>query len=134
MQALTAEAETEAIESLRVAMVQNLGYPDDHPLARSVRQVATDACISSGESILPVLLRLGRPEPWQFLANIVLVAGEIAPEDERVKSLLEDAARHPEPGVRMRVVMAVRCHDSLWARSLIASMATDPDPSVRELL
>lgn len=122
------------IERVKSAIIQNLGYSSDHPLAPSVRQAAVDACIVAGKPILPLLLRLGKPEPWQFLANIVLAAGTIAPEDESVQSLLKDAARHPEPGIRMRVVMAIGDHDSSWAQALMASMATDPDPSIRELL
>lgn len=134
LQVLAARVGTEVVENLQIALVQNLGYQSKHPLAQTVRQAAVEACVATGKPILPLLLQLGKPEPWQFLANIVLVAGTIAPENKAVQSLLEDAARHPEPGVRMRVIMAVNDHDSSWAQALMISMAADPDPSVCELL
>ncbi|MDI6735420.1 MAG: hypothetical protein QME42_04365 [bacterium] len=121
------------VNELLIAIVWNLGYAQPHPLAHKIRSAAVKACIALGETILPILLRIYEPKPWQFYANIVLVAGSIAPENPQVKILLEKAAKSHEFGVREYVLQTIALHNSTWAKEIVLSMLYDHEPSVRSL-
>ncbi len=121
------------VNELLIYIVWNLGYTQPHPLAYEVREAALRSCIALGQTILPILMRIHEPKPWQFYANIVLAAGSIAPENPQVKTLLEKAAKSHEPGVREYVLRTIASHNSTWAKEIFLPMLYDSDPSVRTL-
>jgi hypothetical protein len=119
-------------------LVWNLGYIRPHPLARSVRQAALDACVLAGEPILPILKRPCLDEPenlaWQFRANILLVLGRIAPEDGVVRDILDSASKASNRDLRDFAFSAMATHDSPWSRGHIRAGVNDPDPAIRDLV
>lgn len=98
-------------------LVANLGDSSGYPLAGVLREAVLSACRHLRRDILPYLLEVESPSPWQLYAGIVLAAGSIAPEDPSVQSLLERAAGDSHPGVRSAVPPALAGNDSSWART-----------------
>lgn len=97
----------EKIDSARILIfyrhiVRNLGFVEEHPLAQAVRQAAYQACVTIGDPILPSLLDLCHTTPWQFYANVAMVAGTIAPYNDRVQALLKEASQSDNPEVSGR--------------------------------
>lgn len=121
------------VHELMEHLVRNMGYIQPHPLSHPVRQAASDACRALGESILPLLLRACDSSPWQLYANVVMVAGSIAPEEGKVQKLLRRAALDPNPEVRKRVAFAIHSYRSPWTRRVFKILARDPDPGIRKL-
>lgn len=115
-------------------LVINLGYVHPHPLARTVRQAAVDACLRMKSKVLPYLLSLCEHEPWQFYANVILVLAGIAPDRTPVRTLLEQASADPNPEIRKRLLMGFGTGTTPWSRSLVLDLArNDPNPAVRKL-
>lgn len=114
------------------SLVKNLGYISSHPLAPPARQAAFEACISLQEKILPYLLEVKNPQPWQFYANIVLSAGSIAPDNNRVKELVTQAAQDENPNVRIKVLETIYDLDKNWAQTIFDNLSKDPNPLVRQ--
>ena len=113
-------------------LVANLGNSSGHPLADILRGAVLSACRHLRRDILPYLLEVESPSPWEFYAGIVLAAGSIAPEDPAVQSLLERAAGDSHPGVRRAVPPVLSGNDSSWAKTMMSRLAKDPDPGVKE--
>ena len=113
-------------------LVANLGYSSGHPLAGVLKDAVLSACRHLRRDILPYLLEVESPSPWEFYAGIVLAAGSIAPEDPAVQSLLERAAGDSHPGVRRAVPPVLAGNDSSWAKTVMSRLAKDPDPGVKE--
>lgn len=113
-------------------LVANLGYATDHPFADALREAVLSACRHLGRNLLPFLLEIESPSPWQFYADIVLAAGSIAPEDPGVKRLLEKAAGDSHPEVRRAVPPLLAEHTAPWAKKLMTRLAKDPDPGVKK--
>lgn len=107
-------------------IVRNLGYSHNHPLDRTIRQAALDACIEMGVRILPLLLKMFEQEPSLYYANLVLAVGKIAPDNSEVKAILIKAARSHYAEVRHRVLDAVANQTAPWAFQLIEEMTKDP--------
>ncbi len=83
-------------------LVKNLGYIQDHPLAQTVRQAAYQACVTIGKPLVPTLLNLCQPTPWQFYANVIMVVGTIAPEHGEVQALIHTASQDANPEISDR--------------------------------
>jgi WD40 repeat protein len=125
----------EDIEYIKGLLIQNLGYEPEHPLSLEVRQAALDACTKIGRSMLPQLLKVDRTAvSWRFFANIVLAAGKIDSDNEQVRSLLSEAAHHPEAGVKMRVLMVLEGNVSPWAKDIVRIMEQDPSPEITDMI
>ena len=122
----------ESRQRISRSLVASLGYATGHPLAAALRETALSACRHLGRGLLPYLLEIGSPSPWELHAGIILAAGSIAPEDPDVRSLLEKAAGDPHPGVRRAVPQFLARNDAPWAKTLMSGLAEDPDPGVKE--
>ncbi len=123
----------ENLASIRRRLVDHLGYMDGHPLDSDVRHLAHTACLTVGKPLLPLLATLPKEAaPWQFVANQVLTAGAIDPDDPGVKSLLSAAVQHKSPSVRVYAARAIGLHDAPWARQILEKLETDSNPLVRE--
>lgn len=114
-------------------VVQNLGYLQTHPLAYAVRKAALSACKRIGYSILPLLLKMIRKDPWQFYANLLAAAGSIAPERTEVKEALIEASGDPNPEIRRRVMTILGEGTPSWAVATVAKLSNDRDRSVSEM-
>jgi len=90
-------------ERIRQLLVANLGYIGGHPLAPQVRQAALQACTWVGESMVPLLISMCGPKPWQLFANIALALVFIAPENPEARALIERAAQDPNPEIHNRI-------------------------------
>lgn len=93
---------------LLTGLVNNLGYVQPHPLAQAVRQAAYHACVTVGKPLIPLLLEMCRPTPWQFYANIVMTLGSIDAENPDVRTLVYKAARDTNPEIRNRAQAALQ--------------------------
>ncbi len=134
-ESLFAKQPSSDVANLRKLLVANLGLITGHPLDNVARQAAYEACVESGETILPFLLaRKDVVKPWKRYANIVLSAGKIAPDNEEVRRLLEKAAEHPNPNVRGRVAAALMGRTSNWAQKMLERLKEDSNPRVREFI
>ena len=111
--------------------VANLGLDRDHPLDAAIRQAAVNACVAAGRRILRPLLDGVSSRTSISLANTVLVAGQVAPEEPEVRALLERAARNPDPQVRTRVGVGLLRHEAPWVDAILARLAADADADVR---
>lgn len=120
------------VDEMMALLVEQFGFIEAAPLAHAVRQIAVDTARLLGTKILPLLLAMCKTEPWQFYANVALAAGSIAPENKEVRTMLEKAARDPNPEVRMRVVAALSEHDSGWSKGMLQTLYHDRDARVRE--
>ncbi len=114
-------------------VVQNLGYLQSHPLAYAVRKAALSACKRIGYSILPLLLKMIRKDPWQFYANLLAAAGSIAPERAEVKEALLEASADPNPEIRRRVMTILNEETPSWAVATVAKLSNDRDKAVSEM-
>lgn len=114
------------------SLVKNLGYISSHALAGPVRQAAFEACISLSDKILPYLLEVKNPQPWQFYANIVLSAGTIAPNDNKVKELIIKAARDENPNVKIKVLETIYELEQNWSQTIFNHLSKDQNPLVRQ--
>lgn len=129
---VTSEKSPSNTEDLMIQLVRNLGYMPPHPLARLVRRAAVDACVATGETILPLLLKMCAPSPWQFYANVVRAAGLIAPEHKEVRALLDKAVQDPNPEIRGRVIGTIYKYKFPWVKEMLQTLARrDPDPGIR---
>ncbi len=109
-------------------LVLNLGCLVEHPLNLLVRQLALNAAVQVGKSILPILLEhRDTQHPWQFYYNIVLCACIIGPDDKSVRQLLEEAANHPLIEVREKIIGIVSSQKSVWARNFLKQLIADTD-------
>ncbi|NNF99143.1 MAG: hypothetical protein HKM93_07180 [Desulfobacteraceae bacterium] len=127
-----AKGTTESAHSLFKSLVPNMGFVTPHPLAHAVREAAVRACVAAGEGVLPHLLAVRKPEPWQFFANIILSAGSIAPSDEKVRRLIKKGAADASPNVRRMVLVVLSDTENEWARHLFEALLVDTNPLVRE--
>ncbi|MDR3556970.1 MAG: SNF2-related protein [Syntrophobacteraceae bacterium] len=114
-------------------LVQNLGYVQSHPLASAIRQAALAACTRMGRPLLPLLLKMIRREPWQFYANVLAVAGSIAPERGDVKDILIAASADPNPEIRRRVLTVLSEGAPAWAIATVSKLSNDQDKIVSEM-
>ena len=114
------------------SLVKNLGYVSSHPLTPPARQAAFEACISLQDKILPYLLEVKNPQPWQFYANIVLTAGSIAPDNNSVKELITQAAQDENPNIRIKVLETIYDLDKNWAQTIFDNLSKDPNPLVKQ--
>jgi hypothetical protein len=119
------------VYDLMTYVIVNLGYTLSHPLSQAVRQIAYDLCLSLGESILPQLIKMYNREPWQFCVNIIMVAIQIAPDQQIVKNLIEDASKHINPEVRNRIVKVISNYKFDWSEKILTNLINDNDPSVQ---
>lgn len=129
-----AEDDPGAVEDLLNHLVDHLGWCPEHPLADFVQQAARDACVRSGFAVLPYLFRAdssARASSPDFSANLLLAAGKIAPEDGRVRALLEQTASDSLPAVRRRVLALVADLPCPWAIRLRESFDPKPKPTKR---
>jgi hypothetical protein len=109
-------------------LVLNLGCLIEHPLNLVVRQLALNAAVQVGKSMLPILLEhRDTHHPWQFYYNIVLCACIIGPDDKSVRQLLEEAANHPLIEVREKIIGIVSSQKSLWALNFLKQLIADTD-------
>ncbi|MDI6792133.1 MAG: hypothetical protein QME81_04610 [bacterium] len=130
---LTSKRSPSDTDNLMVQLVRNLGYMPPHPLARLVRRAAVDACVALGETILPLLLKMCAPSPWQFYSNIVRAAGLIAPEHKEVRALLNKAVQDPNPEIRGRVIGTIYKYKFPWVKEMLQTLARrDPHPAIRD--
>lgn len=90
------------VRNFQKLLIGNLGYVKEHPLAYTVRDAAMHACIAVGDPLIPLLLSMSKPTPWQFYANVILSAGIIAPHNSMVKVLLKEAAKDNNPQICKR--------------------------------
>ncbi|MBI5591796.1 MAG: hypothetical protein HY881_15095 [Deltaproteobacteria bacterium] len=114
------------VNAMHRLLVLNLGCEINHPLNQMVHQWALHAAQQVGKSILPMLLEFrDKRNPWQFYYNIVLCASLIGPEDKSVQQFIEEAANHPLPEVRTRIVFILSHQKSVWARELLVKLQKD---------
>jgi len=99
---LIASRNTQEVEPIQKLLIRNLGYVQEHPLAQHVRQAAFQACQSVGASLVPLLMGLCEPVPWQFYANIIMVLGHIAPQEPGVAAFIQKAAQDQNAEIRKR--------------------------------
>jgi hypothetical protein len=118
------------VEALIASLIHNLGYINQHPLASVVRQAATEACVSFGKMILPTLLQMCKPEPWEFYVNTIIACILIAPEDERVQNLIQKAAYHSNPIVLKYVINLIANHDFIWGEEVLKYLKNDPKKEI----
>ncbi len=90
------------MEKLQQLLIQNLGFVQDHPLAQFVRQAAFDACTRMGKALVPLLIEMCQPNPWQLYANIVMTLGNIDPDYPEALALIEKAAQDKNHEIRAR--------------------------------
>jgi hypothetical protein len=121
------------LNQLLALLVDNLGFLNLHPLARTVRQQALNACVRAGVVILPVLLEKAKPNPWELYSNIIAAATSINSEDPGVQKLLTDAVSHPNPGVREKMIFALASAPATFAQSLLTQLANDQNFHVRTM-
>lgn len=123
---LAEKQKTADVTAMHRLLVLNLGCLEEHPLNLLVRQLALNAAVQVGKSILPILLeQRDTLHPWQFYYNIVLCAAIIGPDDKSVQKLLEDAVKHPLPDVREKIIRIVSSQKSLWARNLLKEVVKE---------
>ncbi|MDY0042321.1 MAG: HEAT repeat domain-containing protein, partial [Desulforhabdus sp.] len=127
------EDRAEAREMM-VLLVHQLGYEEPVPLARSLRVAALKAVVEQGQRILPLLLEMCQKAPSKFYANIVLAAGTIAPENPKVRRLLEEAAKDSSAEVRKAVVDAIGSipRQTEWSKGMLKLLAHDRNQAVRD--
>ncbi len=114
---------TSDVGSLHRALVVNLGCMIDHPLNRSIRQMAVHAVVQAGKPMLPILLEYrNKQHPWQFYFNIVLCASTIGPDDPKVQQLLENAIEHPVDMVRNKILSIISNQKSSWAKKFLEKL------------
>ena len=90
------------LEKFKTLLIRNMGFVREHPLSQSVRQAAFRACVSIGTPLAPLLIELCEKKPWQLYANIIMVLGNVAPEDPVAYKLIEQAALDKNPEIRNR--------------------------------
>lgn len=115
---------------LLIMLVQNLGYIKNHPLASIIRSGAVEACKNTGRAVLPFLLEMYSKNPWQLYANIIAVSAAIAPDDLKVRKLVEKALDDANPEVRKTAYSSIADNNSKWAAGLMEKLENDPDPCV----
>lgn len=126
---LTGAAES-VLKELAPLLVDSLGYNDPHPASGWVRDAAVEACVQLGDKVLPLLLGIKNPQPAEFRAGVVRSAGLIAPEDKKVKELLEKATDDPDTQVRIAVAKALSCCYRPSSADILQKLVHDKSPSV----
>jgi len=114
-------------------VVHNLGYANPHPLAFQVRQAAVNVCAKVGRRILPYLLEIENPSPWQFRANIILASVSVAPDDQHVQQLIRKASEDTRPEIRRHALLGLSRITASWAQPLFENLLVDPNPLIREV-
>lgn len=118
------------VDALITALVYNLECIHQHPLANAIYQAAVEACISLGKQILPTLLQMCKPEPWESYDHIIFACFSIAPDDERVQNLIQKAAYHSNPIVRKNVINIIANHNYIWGEKVLKYLANDQKKEV----
>ena len=119
---------------LLIMLVQNLGYIKPSPPAYLVRTSAVEACKKLGSAVLPFLLEMCSKNPRQLYTNIILSAVSIAPDDLKVRKLVEKAIKDSNPEIRKRAYVSISDNTSQWAAELMQNLKNDPDPLVKEFV
>ena len=112
-------------------VVSNLGYDSLHPFAPFIRQTTHHICVQLGKSVLGTILAHWQKSPWFYYANLVLTAGLIAPHNQQVHKLLDEAAVDAHAGIRKNVLLAIEKNESPWAWETALMLAEDHDLGVR---
>jgi hypothetical protein len=117
-------------------LINNLGYVQPHPLAQAVRQAAYHACVTVGKPLVPRLLEMCRPAPWQFYANVVMTLGSIDPGDQQVQALLYKAAKDANAEVRTRAESALQeyIQQAPDKQGILDSLLEQIDPALRQFI
>jgi hypothetical protein len=131
--AILEQKQPERVPEVLSRLVKMLGYGElDDSMDRKIRQRAIRAARAVGKGVIPYLLSHYSANPWYFAANIVLVAGEISPENEDVRRLLAQASQADDPRVRLRVPMSLEKHRADWVVPFLKPLAKDSVRTVRK--
>lgn len=121
------------VDTLLSHLAQNLGYFQPHPMAAEVRQAALRTCSRMGYSMLVILLRMVRKDPWEFYANVLTAMGLISPERSEVKAVLKEASKDSNPEIRKCIMTLFSNNPPSWAAPTIEKLCRDEDYTVRGL-
>jgi len=116
--------------SVRLQIVEHLGYLRVHPLASEVRESAVLCCQRMGPEIVDDLFACRGDGPWQLVANTIEVASAIAGENPRFRSLLKEACGHPERWVKWHIVRVIEDNDQPWTRDILMTLKHSSDERV----
>lgn len=122
--------------ALETLLIGQLGYVTAHPLSQQIRQLAVDVCLSLGEGIVPLLIKLYRQHPWQFLINVVVIAGTLGPYYTKVDFIIDQASEHSNLEVRKRVISLLTEINNgrySWVKKILLKMCADTNPAIREI-
>ncbi|MEK7813567.1 MAG: hypothetical protein AAB296_07380, partial [Candidatus Desantisbacteria bacterium] len=118
------------VDALITSLVHNLEFVNQHPLAEAICDATVVACGSLVKETLPILLQACKPEPWQAYTNIITACSLIAPEDERVQNIIQQAVYHSNPLVRKHVLNIIANNDFTWGEKAIRYLANDKHKEV----
>ena len=114
------------------ALVINLGYINQIPLASYVRQAAHEASVLVGESILPVIICIRDDVPAIHYANAVLTAATISHENVEVQRLIKKAVHSNNVGVKKILLNVFEALEDNWVIPVLKMMLTDSNPIVKD--
>jgi WD40 repeat protein len=120
-------------QELLELLVASLGFEAHQVFAQYIRFRARTVSIATGARLLPLLLNVDLSQSSRLRENVVLVAGLIAPDDERVQALLKDASQDADAQVRDKVLWSIWGVESVWAAEMARAMTSDTDPQIRAL-
>ena len=89
-------------EQIKRLLIRNLGYVLEHPLAQTVRHAAYEACVDIGKPLIPLLVSMCEPCPWQFYTNTVMALGSIDLHNPQAHKLIKEAAEANNPEISQR--------------------------------
>jgi len=118
------------LQAVKENIVLCMGHVSRHPLSKELRQVALGSCIDFNYPMIPLLLKLGKKEPWQYYANILLALGAIGPFYPEITDIIREASTDSRPRIRMRVPLAIRHYESSETYSIVESLADDRNAEV----
>ena len=131
-------------DTLKSCLIHNLGFAQDptHPLTLYVQDAAIQACISTGDSLIPRLLEAIKTASGEFRENILVVLRRLAPEHPDVRAL--DATKNPivvpenlkpkQTKKQQKTVLKKQKQPETAKQERLEKVLNTLDPSVRNLI
>jgi len=113
-------------------LIRNMAYINQHPLSTTIRQVAHEASVEVGESLLPILVSTKGSSSSVFYANALLTAASIDPENVEVKRMMVKAARESSASVKKILLNAFSAIDESWIVPLLDILRNDKNTKIKE--